>query len=385
MTTLDSTSTTGTDGDRSWTIMIYMVPDAVLRGYAMSCIERMTAATPAKHFDVVVQLHLFGKPAQRLGIKGDDNHVDVPPIATGKNDPGDPEVLFSFLQDITQHFPASHYMLVLWGHALGFNFGNQDDPTTALELAQAVKRFAEKGRRLDILGCDACRMSKIELAALLSGSADLIVASETSVPLTSWPYKDILQAVSSDARITPLQLGRAIVDSYSKSYKQKGVSLAVLDLNHGTPVFQAVTKLGETLLPVLTDISERDNLRTAIATTSHDDVEPMIDLQEFCIKLAKGSANQAVKDAADAVVKLLNLPFIAKQEKRGPGVQQLRGVGIYVPRVLYDPALGNGRIREIFSWQPPASIPMAPGFAETWTQVVTSLVATELSSPLTRP
>jgi hypothetical protein len=222
-------------------------------------------------------------------------------------------------------------------------------------------------------------MSKIELAELLAGSVDWIIASETGIPLTSWPYQDILQAVSDKPRITPEQFGRAIVDGYCSRYTPKGVSLTMLNLQRGSPVFAAVNQLAAVLLQSVTDPAERLNLRKTIETTSHDEVEPMIDLQELCSKLKAGSADSTVRDAADRVLQLLARPFIAKQGRKGPGVGRFRGVGVYVPRILYDPALGRPRLRELFNWRPQSS-PLPPGVGETWTQLVQQLVSAEISS-----
>jgi len=233
-----------------------------------------------------------------------------------------------------------------------------------------------RGRPLDILGCDACRMSKIELAMLLHGSVDLIVASETGIPLTSWPYKQILDAVSKKPAISPKELGRTIIDKYCARYKPKGVSLSMLDLNHGSQVFDEVEALAAALLQAIDgNFGEMTNLSDAIRTTSRDDVEPMIDLQEFCRKLRKGTSNPSVRAAARGVLRLLEPPFIAKQGRRGPGVSHFRGVGIYVPRVLYDPAFGNIKVREFFKWKMPDL-----DFGTKWTDVIRRLVAGQISS-----
>ena len=361
--------------DRSWTIMVFMVADAQLQGFAMACLEQMIAARPAKHFDVVVQQFFPFTEPERMLVKGDAGSGPLP-VSSGPRNPGSPQVLSRFLRDATEQFPASHYMLVLWGHALGFNFGHESDPTTALELARVLKEFSElRGRPLDVLGCDACRMSKIELAMLLRGSVDLIVASETGIPLTSWPYKQILDAVSNKPAMSPEGLGRAIIDNYCARYKPRGVSLAMLDLNHGAPVFNAVEGLAKTLLQAMDDRRELANLSDAIKTTSRDDVEPMIDLQEFCEKLRKGTSNASVRTGAKQILQLLEPPFIAKQGRSGPGVTHFRGVGIYVPRVLYDPAFGNVQVRKFFKWETPQF-----DLGTTWTQVIQRLVAGQISA-----
>jgi len=263
-------------------------------------------------------------------------------------------------------------MLVLWGHALGFNFGHASDPTTALELNQVLKKFsALRGRPLDILGCDTCRMSKIELAALLQGSVDLIVASETGTPLTSWPYEPILNAVSSKPDLSPKEFGRAIIDNYCARYRPVGVSLTMLDLKHGLPVFDAVEELGMALLKAIADSVELEKLFVAIKKTSRDTVEPMIDLQEFCKILGKSTSNASVRTVTGNVLQLLAPPFIAKQGRKGPGVSHFRGVGIYVPRVLYAPAFRNKQVRKFFKLKQ-ETVPFA---TTAWTKVVDRLIA----------
>ena len=267
---------------RQWTIMVYMTPDAALDAFAMACMEQMMAARSAKHFALVVQLHPSdgGRPDRTLVTQDSLKplRVDEP-----DSDPGDPKVLLGFLNEVHEQFPAAHYMLVLWGHALGFNFGLKSNPTTAQELAEVLKQFSElRGSPLEILGCDACRMSKLEIAAALQGSVDLIVASQTGIPLTSWPYKQIVNAVSEKRDLSPRQLGLAVIDIYCARYEPKGVTLTMLDLNRGSPIFKAVEELAGAVGAAMNDPRELKNLFGAIRDTSRDDVEPMIDLQDFC-------------------------------------------------------------------------------------------------------
>jgi hypothetical protein len=369
--------------------MVYMVPTAALEGFAISSLEQMTAARLADHFDVIVQLYDQGRDPQRISVKG-DSAPQPPAVRGGRTNAGNRDVLFRFLRDVSEEFPADHYMLVLWGEALGFKFGRSSDPTTTIELSDALARFARlRGRPLDILGCDACRMSKIEIASVLADSVDLIVASEVGTPFTSWPYTPILNAIRKKPRIAPAELGAEIIDSYCRRYRPAGASLTLLDLKQGSPVFAALGALSRTLITVIGDTRELDNLSAAIKATSRDKVEPMIDLQEFCVRLGQGTANGAVRAAAANLARLLARPFIAKFRKTGPGIGPSRGVGIYVPRLLNSPLLENAKLRQFFEtvagFDPTTTIPLpgpnAPGpNADPWLAVIDRLLQHQIST-----
>jgi hypothetical protein len=359
--------------NRVWTIMVYMTPDASLDAFAMACMEQMLSARSAKHFDLVVQLHPTdgGRP-ERVLIKQDSSPESLRVSGAGF-DSGDPDVLFGFLREVSRQFPASHYMLVLWGHALGFNFGLSSNPTTAQELAQVLKKFSDlRGHPLEILGCDACRMSKLEIAAALQGSVDLIVASQIGIPLTSWPYKQILDAVSRKRDLSPRQLGRAVIDSYCARYEPRGVTLTMLDLNRGSPIFKAVEALAVAIGAAMSDRRELKHFFGAINETSRDDVEPMIGLQDFCRNLRARTSNPLLRVSTAKVLRLLGSrsKFVAKHGKNGPGVSHFRGVGIYVPRVVYDPALRNKHVTALFKWKQ-----QQVNFETQWSQMIERLVA----------
>src|SRR5712671_5704825 len=115
-------------------------------------------------------------------------------------DMGDQKTLAKFLTWSVQHYPAQHYMLVLWGHAFGLGFGrDHGDPLKLSELDGALQAFkTERGTqpdvdsRLEILGTNACAMSYVEAAHELHCSVQYMVASQISVPFAGWPYDAVL-------------------------------------------------------------------------------------------------------------------------------------------------------------------------------------------------
>jgi hypothetical protein len=331
--------------------MVYMVPDAELMGFAVSSVERMMAAGPSKHFDVIVQHYPTDDGPIRMRIEGDDQPEAVK-LAGKRRRAGDPDVLLNFILDTTERFPAAHYMLILWGHALSFDFGSASDPLTVLELASVLNDFTKRrSRPLDILGCDTCRMSKLETAAVLNNNVEVIVASEIGTPLTSWPYKEILEHLNERPHMSPQQFGSSIIDLYAKRYRPKDVSLSMLDMRHGSEVVLAFLALAEAILVAP---SEADAVKLAMKRAKHDRVEPMIDLKEFCTNLLREKLDSPIRGAAANLVKLLDGSFI-KIKHSDPKAPASGGVGIYAPQYLFDPAFR--RARRFFSETPGANRP----------------------------
>ena len=88
--------------------------------------------------------------------------------------------------------PASH------GGSIALDGG---DSLTTQALRAAIEQSAL--RRVDVLGCDACLMSMVEIAYELRGVADFLVASETEQPSQSWPYAPLLAALREHPEIIP--------------------------------------------------------------------------------------------------------------------------------------------------------------------------------------
>ena len=85
----------------------------------------------------------------------------------------------------------------------------------ALALADAE---STAGIKLDILGIDACNMSLIEAAYEFRNVADIFVASQDLVAVEGWDYDDLLARLVNNPLMTPVELSRAMVDSFRNYY-----------------------------------------------------------------------------------------------------------------------------------------------------------------------
>ncbi len=142
----------------------------------------------------------------------------------GQKNMGDPETLKDFAQWAIQNYPAERYMLVLWNHGGGFrslelnrdicwdwNFG-LDSRITMPQLEDALSFISgQLGKEIDIIGMDACHMGMIEVAYQVKDYAQIMVASEASVPGDGWQYDCVLQTLVTSPSQTSKQFAAEIV------------------------------------------------------------------------------------------------------------------------------------------------------------------------------
>ena len=109
------------------------------------------------------------------------------------------------------------------------------------------------GRKIDLLGMDACLMNMVEVAYQLRESVNVIVGSEIEEPFDGWPYAEILTRLTARPRQDAAALARWIVKSYLLSYKGKDetVTQSALDVSRIGEMTAKVDALSESLLAAL--------------------------------------------------------------------------------------------------------------------------------------
>ncbi|MCJ7562273.1 MAG: clostripain-related cysteine peptidase, partial [Thermoplasmata archaeon] len=183
----------------------------------------------------------------------------------------DPETLSDFIEFFMteQYLEAEHYMLVVQDHGLGYlgicvDEGEEGRPWMSIDgLGRALdKATATTGKKLDIIDLDACTLATVEVAYELRNKASYLVASEIAVPFDGINYMALLDGLSEEPDILPLDLACKMVDDceewYSAPlgtyptlypYMQDFTTLSVMDLSKMDGVGTAFAALSEELLP----------------------------------------------------------------------------------------------------------------------------------------
>lgn len=208
----------------------------------------------------------------------------------GELNMGDPQNLRNFIVRSVTDYPADHYALIFWNHGLGWldidiyasvrstSAGPAHQPifrstqrrilggekTRPIAFDDSSKDFLDAqdlrwalsgamdatGRRIDLIGMDACLMAMIEGARELAPFTDFFVASQEVEPMDGWPYAAILKAINGRSLVGPRELAELIVDEYARSYAGKSRSAAPVTQS---AIATARTGLTEVLAKELVD------------------------------------------------------------------------------------------------------------------------------------
>ncbi len=108
---------------------------------------------------------------------------------------------------------------------------NTGQPISSSQLSEILTN-ALQGRKIDIIGFDACHMGMIEIAHDLRSCARLMIGSQDCEENDGWDYGELINAVERNN--SPFLVARDIVYSYEKNQRSKQhsiFSLSACDLS----------------------------------------------------------------------------------------------------------------------------------------------------------
>lgn len=212
-----------------------------------------------------------------------------------------------------------------------------DDARDFLDNLEMKKVFAsvskKLGRKIDILGMDACLMNMLEVNYQLRDSVHFCVGSEEVEPGEGWPYNTVLSALTGNTPMTPRGLSAAIADKYIRSYKAAdNVTQSACDISKTEPVSDAVKDLALVLAEGLSNAGIRMSLIEARMRVQSYYTADYVDLTDLCGLIRDGSRSRDIKSACDAVVdSVTEKGMVVKSCCKGPNVRHSHGVSIYFP------------------------------------------------------
>ena len=209
------------------------------------------------------------------------------------------------------------------------------DKITMPELEYALSVInAQMGKKIDIVGMDACLMAMTEVAYQIKDYTDILIASEENSPGDGWPYDTILAQLVSNPLMSPKQLAADIVDKYIFSYSSYEVTQSAIDLSYMDTL---VGQLSNLALAIMSDIlTPKNNYISAAYNSQYYSQSPyswekeFIDLYDFCNKLLVYSNSTNVKNIALNIQQILNSAVI-NSNYNGVSVSGSKGLSIYFP------------------------------------------------------
>lgn len=342
-----------------WTVMIYLDADNNLESAGINDINEMEIVGSTTDVNIVIQADRIPgydisnsdwTNTRRYYITQD---FDLYQISSdlkselGELNMGDPQTLIDFASWAITEYPAEKYLLVIWNHGGGFRspaYTTRDiawddtsggDKITMPELEYALSAISTQiGKKIDIVGMDACLMAMIEVAYQIKDYADILVASEENEPGDGWPYDTILAQLVSNPLMSPKQLSDDIVNKYIYSYPSYEVTQSAIDLSYMDTLVSQLSSLAQN---IKSDSMTPSNKYIIAAYNSqyysqspYSLEKEFIDLYDFCNKLLVYSNSSNVKNITLNIQQILNSAVI-NSDYNGVSVSGSKGLSIYFP------------------------------------------------------
>jgi len=274
---------------------------------------------------------------------------------------GDPQTLTDFASWAVVNYPANKYLLVIWNHGGGFRAlssnltkdiawddTNGGDKITMPELESALSAISNQlGKKIDIVGMDACFMAMTEVAYQIKDYADILVTSEESEPYDGWPYDSILGQLVSNPLMSSGQFAADIVDEYIFSYPGYNVTQSAVDLSYMDTL---AGQLSDLALAIMSDsLTLKSKYVLASVSSQYYSDYDFIDLYDFCNKVLFYSNNSNVKNIALSIQQTINSAIINFGHS-GFGLGGSRGISIYFPYIAYHNYYNNTNFSQDTFW-----------------------------------
>src|SRR5262249_13254439 len=164
------------------------------------------------------------------------------------------------------------------------------------------------GRKIDVLGMDACLMSGAEVCYQLRESVRYPVAPEGFGPLDGWPYDSILGELVKYPQVTPEKLACLITEKYLASYadyEDVAITHSVCDVGKSAILAAAVDELATALMNSLSRSESRKAVMLARWQAQSFNGTDYVDLYDFCNLLRRGNNQPDVKAACRRVMRVI--------------------------------------------------------------------------------
>jgi hypothetical protein len=390
----------GVAAPAEWTIMVFLNAKNNLEADGLVNFREMAATGSSSDVNVLVEM---GRPKTHVTTDAEGwdgvlrfritkGQQPVPEQALvdlrgnpALSDMGSPAALQDFVEWSIAKFPAKRYMLVIWNHGQGWRFQMAEDEGVRMASARAqndrasvqllaeaavttpqvggyraasfdddthhflynsdiqhITEFASSkiGRKLDLIGFDACLMSMIETAYAFRRSALLLVSSEELEPGAGWDYVPIIRSLVSQPKVGGLALAKAVVAAYKGRYGDyHNTTMSITDLGKVDAIAASVSHLGDALAALT--VNQRSliqSVRSKSASFGADGgIRTSIDLPTLTSNLSRNVADlntaHAARDLQNAVKQAILLQYASSVAAQKTGAT---GMAIYFPSTMSD-------------------------------------------------
>lgn len=360
------------EGEREWTIMVFMNGKNDLQNSTVADINRMEEVGSTPRISVTAEVGRStpvpknvssGKPVypeggsdwkevRRYFIRNDSDPdtitsplVEILPQTV---DMGSWKHLAEFGKWAKEKYPAKNYMLIVWSHGYGWkspdgplyaqNISFDDENDTSISPQELGMALEEMGG-VDVYASDACLMQQAEVAYELREHARVIIGSEETLPAKGYPYSALLSALNSAADLTPEIIGKLTVENYEEYHKNdnpKDYGPAILSAirAYELPALRKKLDLWVELVRAKGDVPSVS--RALDNSLYFSDNSESKDLVHFVGIASSNSRFPEIKDAGAEIINFMKERVVIANTNLRAGYENANGLSAYFPVAAYD-------------------------------------------------
>ena len=333
---------------KEWTVLVYSVSDNNLYSYMQTDLDEAERVGSTDEMNLVAETshQPAGGNVVRMKMIADSSEGLTSPVVQdlGPNrDMAKASNLADTIAWAMKEYPSKHFMIIASDHGGGWKGAMSSDTTDSWlnvkDWEAGLKEAQElTGRKIDVLGFDACLMASAEVATQLQPYADYLVGSEETEGGAGWQYDETLNHKTSNhnsrvlapqvlnyaaatlrqrGSLSPEEMAKSIV-TMAEGHQQDLATMSAIDLNKMPAVTAAL-----------------DNFAGAVLDGNHSkwDFFPVfLQTQKFAefgdarhfVELAGKKFGGAIAEAATAVGAAMDEAVVAEQHSTSyPGAKGL--------------------------------------------------------------
>lgn len=342
---------------KKWTVLLYSAADNNLEDAMLQDAIDLESVGSDANTNVLLQLDRGESPSSASGAwtgcrrfyleqDNDGENINSPVLQDmGQLDMASSEKLSDFIQWGVNNYPADHYFLIISDHGGGWSGaisdGSHNSWMKMQDLGNAVADAESKtGKKLDIIGFDACLMASTEVGYEIKDNANFMVASEATEGADGWPYVQIFtsktlnslqRALREKLELPPDEVAKKIVKE-AEGFQGTLSTLSAADLSRMGDLVSATSEFAEKLMATSTP---KEVIKSAIQNA--ESFSGYKDQYDFAEKLTSSPevTDEELKASAQKMMDAIKNAVIAEQHsdyKDGA-----HGLTIELPSWSYSP------------------------------------------------
>lgn len=317
---------------KKWLVLLYSAGDNNLYSYLFDDLDELekVGSDQNTHMVSIADQGNYGKQwkqAKTFYLYPDPQtgKINSPVIENlGKVNTADPEFMGTKIGELMKKFPADHVAVIISDHGAGWEGAVEDYTHNKFMSLSDIKKALAKavevgGKKLDILGWDACLMAMAEVGYELKDFAKYMVASEQLEGADGWPYGSIFGKALSDVLkvaqqmmlinvdVEPKDLATMIVKA-AANFTHSIRTLSAVDLEKANLVAEKTNALAQAIMNNPNDFK---TVKSIISSTERF-YGTFRDLGHFAKLLANSNVSEEVKNAANELLNALN-EYVVKE------------------------------------------------------------------------